>query len=510
MVGGGAVGLASAIQLARRGVRVMVLEAGPPTPPVHFEQFNGGRSMKRAHRGLASGRMRALGGTTRLWGGQLVAFDIDDFDGPTVDGPSPWPIRHAEIAPAIDEAFRFLGVDGAATKLNAVWRRATGKSPLLGDRLRLGMNIWLPQPDFTRLFATDLASLPTLTVMTDHPVARLCFDTPGHVAAVEVDRSDGTIIRIEAAQIVLAAGTFENVKLLLRTAATQIDCGFAGNRHIGQAYIDHLHGLAGVIHLADARRVRALFDNIYRDGCKYGIKMRAMGAFRAAAGIANCAGTINTPTTAGGLVRDLAGLMRRIVHRPRAASLLQAGRQALTIARILLPLAFRYLWHRRSTSLLSRGVSLGLEMEQIVTPRSYIYLDPDMPPATADICLHWELDGREIETAATFCEAAAKAFAEAGLGTIDIDPRIIARDVAFLETCHDSNHQMGGARMAASADTGVVDRDLRVFGTDNLFVAGACTFPTGSFANPTLTAIAFALRLANRLADGLRPAGQPA
>ncbi|HEU0044250.1 FAD-dependent oxidoreductase [Sphingomonas sp.] len=507
IVGGGAVGLAMAVRLARRGVRVLLLEAGPATPPARYEQFNKGRLVGRPHRGLTQGRMRALGGTTRLWGGQLVPFSAQDFDGPTVDGPSPWPVRHVEIAPAIDTAFRFLGIDAAGAEPDTIWRRASKLPATLGERLRLRLNIWLPQPDFTRLFADDLRSLSSLTIVTDHPVTRLRFAAQGRVAGVEVDRPDGTVAHFAADHVVLATGTFENVKLLLRTAATEPRCGFEGNSNIGKGYIDHLHGLAGTIHVADARRMRELFDNIYFDGRKHGVKVEATEAFRTEHGGANCAGTINTPTSVGVLVQDLRGLLGRIRGNPGDARLLDAGRNAFTLSRILFPLAIRYLWHRRSTSLLSLGVSFGVEIEQIVTSKSYLTLEADVPPERAEICLHWNLDGREIDTVAAFCEEAAAAFVATGLGTIDIDPRITARDPAFLLSCHDSSHQMGGSRMAASAADGVVDRDLRVWGTDNLHVAGACTFPTGSFANPTLTAIAFALRLADHLTAQVRPVG---
>jgi choline dehydrogenase-like flavoprotein len=62
-------------------------------------------------------------------------------------------------------------------------------------------------------------------------------------------------------------------------------------------------------------------------------------------------------------------------------------------------------------------------------------------------------------------------------------------------------HQMGGARMSASPAHGVVDGDCRVHGYANLFVAGGSVFPTGGWANPTLTIIALALRLADHV-DG--------
>ena len=70
---------------------------------------------------------------------------------------------------------------------------------------------------------------------------------------------------------------------------------------------------------------------------------------------------------------------------------------------------------------------------------------------------------------------------------------------AFLETLGDTYHQGGGAIMGSSAGDGVVDRNLLVFGTRNLHIAGASTFRTGGGANSTFTALALASRLADHL-----------
>jgi choline dehydrogenase-like flavoprotein len=53
--------------------------------------------------------------------------------------------------------------------------------------------------------------------------------------------------------------------------------------------------------------------------------------------------------------------------------------------------------------------------------------------------------------------------------------------------------------MADDARHGVVDRDCRVHGVDNLYIAGSSVFPTAGFANPTLTILALTLRLAEHL-----------
>ena len=64
-------------------------------------------------------------------------------------------------------------------------------------------------------------------------------------------------------------------------------------------------------------------------------------------------------------------------------------------------------------------------------------------------------------------------------------------------------HHMGTTRMANDPVDGVVDRNLRVHGVDNLHVAGSSVFPTGGWAFPTFTLVALSMRLAEHLRDCL-------
>jgi choline dehydrogenase-like flavoprotein len=60
-------------------------------------------------------------------------------------------------------------------------------------------------------------------------------------------------------------------------------------------------------------------------------------------------------------------------------------------------------------------------------------------------------------------------------------------------------HHMGTTRMHPDPAQGVVDADSRVHTLTNLFVTGSSVFPTSGYANPTLTVVALAVRLADHL-----------
>ncbi|HEY7966593.1 MAG TPA: GMC family oxidoreductase, partial [Solirubrobacteraceae bacterium] len=62
-------------------------------------------------------------------------------------------------------------------------------------------------------------------------------------------------------------------------------------------------------------------------------------------------------------------------------------------------------------------------------------------------------------------------------------------------------HLVGGCRMGSSPHNSVIDSDHRVWGLPNLFVADGSVMPTQGSANPALTIMALASRLADRLAD---------
>lgn len=58
---------------------------------------------------------------------------------------------------------------------------------------------------------------------------------------------------------------------------------------------------------------------------------------------------------------------------------------------------------------------------------------------------------------------------------------------------------MGGTRMSDDPNYGVVDKNCKVFGIKNLYMAGSSVFPTGGYSNPTLTIVQLSLRLAEYL-----------
>ena len=62
-------------------------------------------------------------------------------------------------------------------------------------------------------------------------------------------------------------------------------------------------------------------------------------------------------------------------------------------------------------------------------------------------------------------------------------------------------HHIGTTRIGKCEVTGVVDKNLRVFGYENIYALSSAAFPQASHANPTFTVVALAVRLADYLSE---------
>jgi len=142
------------------------------------------------------------------------------------------------------------------------------------------------------------------------------------------------------------------------------------------------------------------------------------------------------------------------------------------------------------------------ELEQAPNPASRVKLAPEkdalgMPRAQ----LEWRLSGIDKQSARRTQELLARALGGAGLGRLQI--LLNEDDHSWPAELGGGRHHMGTTRMHEDPKQGVVDADSRVHGLDNLYLAGSSVFPTAGAANPTLTLVALALRLADHLVERL-------
>ena len=122
IVGSGASGGTLASHLARRGVKVAIVEGGPRVNTrtdfnTHAMPFDFPTrqipTMRAGKAGFDSERSRGVGGKTMLWNAVALRFSQRDFKGRTFEGAGEdWPIAYKDIAPYYDTIEREIGVCG--------------------------------------------------------------------------------------------------------------------------------------------------------------------------------------------------------------------------------------------------------------------------------------------------------------------------------------------------------------------------------------------------------------
>lgn len=152
-------------------------------------------------------------------------------------------------------------------------------------------------------------------------------------------------------------------------------------------------------------------------------------------------------------------------------------------------------WSCRDGNGTVSGYRVKFVTEQVPNPDSRITLSGEVDALDMRRpVLDWRFTDHDHRSLDLVRDLVTQRFAAAGLGRLDFGAA-----PPSLETMTDAAHQMGTTRMASSPAQGVVDADCRVYGTDNLYVAGSAVFPTGPSYSPTFTILALARRLAEHL-----------
>lgn len=139
--------------------------------------------------------------------------------------------------------------------------------------------------------------------------------------------------------------------------------------------------------------------------------------------------------------------------------------------------------------------SLNLRTEMRALPENRVTLaqgrDPSGLPLLKTMCM---TGSESVEPLFKLLEALGQTVLERDEGRVFIHNDVLAG------TPEGGGHTMGTTAMGDDPKTSVVDADCRVHNYANLYVSGGSVFTTGGSANPTLTIIALAIRLADHLA----------
>ena len=523
IVGAGAAGITLACELDGSGLKIIVLEAGGLKPL---------RAEEDSYRGIATAphpdptqfRRMAFGGTTSLWGGRCIPLDPLDFKRRPHVSNSGWPIFYEEVAKhyprALDycDAGRFdFTATGSLRAPTPTIKGFDGQGEVLTDLIE---RYSLPT-DFGRKFRDQLIRSHNVTVLLQARCTRLQKAEGADVIEfVEYLDKTGKVRRVSARTVVLASGGIEVPRLLMHSDR---EGRGLGNHHdlLGRFYSCHFETVYGRL-IASGASVAFGFEKT-SDGIYCRRRMQFSEEFMARHELPNMVFRLHFPDYSDALhgssvmsaiylAKTLLPAEYRTILRHNKGPEGSHGKLAhlrnlFTGLPQLVKFAgdwiFRIKLARRRlpyTLVPNADGSYPLEFncEQTPEPSNRITLTDDCDQqGIRRVHVNWRLCDTDIDSACRGFRLLRESINGRSRSRLEFEDEKLRQDIA--QSAPLGGHHLGTARMGHSARDGVVDKDCRVFGIQNLFIASSAVFPTSGYANPTLTIVALALRLAEHL-----------
>jgi choline dehydrogenase-like flavoprotein len=506
IIGGGAAGITLALELAEHFKGVLVLESGATAYEKETQDLCDGKLNGHTQPDLRTSRLRFLGGSTNHWGGQCPMLDPIDFERLPDRPYSGWPFGFATLLPFYNRAYRYCEIDtfdDAVPHVDATARRLFESPELQLTEFRYSLLNSLPTK-FGERYWPQLSSSDRIRVYLNANVTGIVAnDSKRAIQSLDVRTLNGLKLTVTAAAFVLCCGGIENARILLnctRDFATGL-----GNEHdlVGRFFMDHFCADAGVI----VPQIE-VYD--------LGALDQHKGVTRDRGGLMNAAETVRQPGRRGcslllypmydgvAMPPSYKAFHQIMQYAKRGAVVSNFGEHLCTALEEPQAIA-RVLYHRLSTRPRPRPVQtiwVKMEGEQSPNPASRVTLSDDVDAlGMRRAVLDWQielLDGSNLYQTAM---ELARSVGAAGFGrmAMNLEP---GNELSKVISCW---HHIGTTRMHDDPRQGVVNRHCAVHGLSNFYVAGSSAFPTSGRANPTITILALAIRLADHLKLTVKP-----
>ena len=505
IIGGGIAGLTLASTLAERGIESVLLEAGGSQSEVRSQQLYTVESCGIRHSGAQEGRFRTFGGSSTRWGGQLLPYTEDVLNPPPECGLPSWPITLNDLEPHYARIYSIFEVEGAEHSARLLEEFGMTSPVDLSSDMRLRFSAWAPfhRRNLAKTLGKNLTHSRHTTICL-HANAREILLTSNGAAteAVLACNYSGEQFRFEAKFYVVASGSIESVRLLLASRRHQPNG--VGNSHdqLGRYFHDHIGVNAGIVPVTGLPAIVKAFAPYLRNSTLHTPKIEATSNWRAHHGALSIMAhfPIEEPDDSG--VAAVRSILRSLQHgKLNWAALTQLPQNFGEIAH----LAWSAKVDRRRAISKRAHVRLNLDCEQWPDSENRITLSEHKDALSMPIArLHWRPGERERCTLAAYSDTVNALFRHMNIDLPHWRPELKVPGEAWLKYASDTFHMMGGSRMGINPTNSVVDRNLRVHGIDNLWIASCSVFPTGGSSNPTFTMMALTLRLADVLTQRLQ------
>ena len=524
IVGAGAAGIPMALEFEQTITKVLLLESGDFKEEKKTQDlYSGSVSNKTMHSPPDKYRQRRFGGSTTIWGGRCVPFDPIDFEKRSYIPQSGWPINVDDLADFYPKANSYLEAGyycyDARNAFNPVPKpmfEGFTSSAFSTD----GIERFSCPTDLGKRYRNRFAQSSNIDLLLNANVIAIELNNPGtEVDFLQVATLNGNAFKVKAKSYILAMGGIETTRLML--VSNNIHKNGIGNHNdiLGRFYMCHIAGNVGRLKInGTTSKVQHGYE-ISPEGIYCRRRIQLTAEKQKELGVSNMVARlhfpkITDPSHKSGILSGLF-MAKNFVSYEYGKRLKDDEENTLKLkAKHFLNIltdpfnTFKFLLHwltkrtlaeRKFPSVIlpneSNQFSLEVHAEQIPNKNSRIYLTSEkdalnMPKINVD----WQYLTEDVEAVKKTLKFFSEEIAKDEIGNFEFDADNLETELMRFGAY--GGHHIGTTRMGDNPETSIVNKDCRVHGVSNLYVASSSVFPTSSQANPTLTITAIALRLA--------------
>ncbi|WP_299489557.1 GMC oxidoreductase [Acaryochloris sp. IP29b_bin.137] len=525
VIGSGPAGLTLALEFLNRKQEVCLVESGGLNFDEETQELAGGEVIGDPYPSLSSLRCRQLGGTSHYWeaqagyhnpGFRCLPLDDIDFEERSWIPHSGWPFKKIHLDPFYERAHKVCQIGSYSYGVNNQEDEEDQPDqplPFKGDCLLTKMSYYGFRKPFTSQYPEKIRQSKNVTVLIHANVIDIrTNESSNQVERVKIACLQGKQFFLKAKIFVLATGGIENARMLLLANHQQKEG--LGNQHdlVGRFFMERPVVKSGMLvpRTKQLFKTTALYDVKELQGTPAMAWVAMQQDFMRSEHLMNNGAQLfpkplPRQIEATRSARKLFTLLKKRQFSDETTQLVIASLRG-----------FDYLVSAGFWSMVRRfpGLQRGdwsylpyekqrfslfeviYQIEQAPNPNNRVVLGDTLDRlGLPRVKVNWQLNDIDIQNIERVQDIWKAEFKKAGIGDLQL---CSSKDnLIFYKPA--MAHHIGTTRMSDSPRYGVVDANCCVHGIANLFVAGSSVFPTAGYANPTLTIIALALRLADHI-----------
>lgn len=535
IIGGGPAGITIALELLRSSISVVLIESGGWRPNRLTQNLNEGElSSSSRHPPPEMYRERRFGGSSTIWGGRCVPLTRSDFEPRSYVANSGWPLQYDDLVSYYSKALSYCEAGQFAFDTDCLETNKPIIGGLKSKEIAVGLERFSPPTDFGRRYKSEFSGSRSHKILLESTCTCLLSSNSGRsIEEIACTTISGNRFSVRSKYVVVAAGALETTRLLAASNRTFL-AGLANSSGLlGRYYMSHLEGTLGRLQVAPGKMVAWDFSRT-SDGIYAKHHLRLSDEIQQRHQLRNMIFRLHHANPMDPSHEDPVLSLMYIAKRfilpeyrrkittvefdilkqlPNGNELL--AHHAANIMKNPWPL-FRFLssWiykrharYRRVpyVALYSRLGSYPIEYNAEQTPlyESRVLLTSnkdrfDVPKLRID----WQVSNEDMESIATSYRHMQHFLARTEIAELIVDDETL--DEKARRAIAVGGHHIGTTRMSDDPRRGIVNPQCRTHDVENLYVAGSAVFPTSGSANPTLTIVALAIRIAEHLKISMR------